>query len=234
MALNLFGFQISRQKADAEQQSAKTFAAPANEDGALTISSAAYYGTYVDLDGTAKNEVELISRYREMAMQPEIESAIDDIVNEAIVQTDSGKSIRIIMDDLKQPEKIKKAIEEEFVGVLRLLNYQNMATDTFRRFYVDGRLFYHVIIDEKNPTLGVQALRYIDPRKIRKIREVKKEKEGTTSVDIVQTVNEYYIYNDKVVSGSSSSYGPVGVRIAKDAIVNINSGLMESRRAAVL
>jgi hypothetical protein len=234
MALNLFGFQISRQKADAEQQSAKTFAAPANEDGALTISSAAYYGTYVDLDGTAKNEVELISRYREMAMQPEIESAIDDIVNEAIVQTDSGKSIRIIMDDLKQPEKIKKAIEEEFVGVLRLLNYQNMATDTFRRFYVDGRLFYHVIIDEKNPTLGVQALRYIDPRKIRKIREVKKEKEGTTSVDIVQTVNEYYIYNDKVVSGSSSSYGPVGVRIAKDAIVNINSGLMDSRRAAVL
>ena len=234
MALNLFGFQISRQKADAEQQSAKTFAAPANEDGALTISSAAYYGTYVDLDGTAKNEVELISRYREMAMQPEIESAIDDIVNEAIVQTDSGKSIRIIMDDLKQPEKIKKAIEEEFVGVLRLLNYQNMATDTFRRFYVDGRLFYHVIIDEKNPTLGVQALRYIDPRKIRKIREVKKEKEGTTSVDIVQTVNEYYIYNDKVVSGSSSSYGPVGVRIAKDAIININSGLMDSRRAAVL
>ena len=234
MALNLFGFQISRQKADVEQQSAKTFAAPANEDGALTISSAAYYGTYVDLDGTAKNEVELISRYREMAMQPEIESAIDDIVNEAIVQTDSGKSIRIIMDDLKQPEKIKKAIEEEFVGVLRLLNYQNMATDTFRRFYVDGRLFYHVIIDEKNPTLGVQALRYIDPRKIRKIREVKKEKEGTTSVDIVQTVNEYYIYNDKVVSGSSSSYGPVGVRIAKDAIININSGLMDSRRAAVL
>ena len=234
MALNLFGFQISRQKADVEQQSAKTFAAPANEDGALTISSAAYYGTYVDLDGTAKNEVELISRYREMAMQPEIESAIDDIVNEAIVQTDSGKSIRIIMDDLKQPEKIKKAIEEEFVGVLRLLNYQNMATDTFRRFYVDGRLFYHVIIDEKNPTLGVQALRYIDPRKIRKIREVKKEKEGTTSLDIVQTVNEYYIYNDKVVSGSSSSYGPVGVRIAKDAIININSGLMDSRRAAVL
>ena len=234
MALNLFGFQISRQKADVEQQSAKTFAAPANEDGALTISSAAYYGTYVDLDGTAKNEVELISRYREMAMQPEIESAIDDIVNEAIVQTDSGKSIRIIMDDLKQPEKIKKAIEDEFVGVLRLLNYQNMATDTFRRFYVDGRLFYHVIIDEKNPTLGVQALRYIDPRKIRKIREVKKEKEGTTSVDIVQTVNEYYIYNDKVVSGSSSSYGPVGVRIAKDAIININSGLMDSRRAAVL
>ena len=234
MALNLFGFQISRQKTDVEQQSEKTFAPPSNEDGALTISSAAYYGTYVDLDGTAKNEVELISRYREMAMQPEIESAIDDIINEAIVQNDNGKSIRIIMDDLKQPEKIKKAIEEEFSIVLRLLNYQNMATDTFRRFYVDGRIFYHVILDEENPTQGIKALRYIDPRKIRKVREIKKDKDTGTSVDIVQTVNEYYIYNDKVTSGSSSSYGPVGVRIAKDAIINVNSGLMDSRRAVVL
>ena len=109
MALSLFGFQISRQKTDVEQQSQKTFAPPSNEDGALTISSAAYYGTYVDLDGTAKNEVELISRYREMAMQPEIESAIDDIVNEAIVQDDDGKIINIVLDNLKQPEKIKKA-----------------------------------------------------------------------------------------------------------------------------
>jgi hypothetical protein len=234
MALNLFGFQISRQKTDVDQQSEKTFAPPSNEDGALTISSAAYYGTYVDLDGTAKNEVELISRYREMAMQPEIESAIDDIINEAIVQNDNGKSIRIVMDDLKQPEKIKRAIEEEFSIVLRLLNYQNMATDTFRRFYVDGRLFYHIILDEKNPTQGIKALRYIDPRKIRKVREIKKDKDTGTSVDVVQTVNEYYIYNDKVTSGSSSSYGPVGVRIAKDAIINVNSGLMDSRRAVVL
>jgi hypothetical protein len=234
MALNLFGFQISRQKTDLEQQSAKTFAPPSNEDGALTVSAAAYYGTYVDLDGTAKNEVELISRYREMSMQPEIESAIDDIVNEAIVQTDTGESLRIIMDDLKQPEKIKKAIQEEFDTVLRLLNYQNMGTDIFRRFYVDGRLFYHIIIDDKNPASGIKALRYIDPRKIRKIREIKKEKDQNSATDVVTTVNEYYIYNDKVVSGTSSSYGPVGVRIAKDAIINVNSGLMDSRRAAVL
>jgi hypothetical protein len=234
MALNLFGFQISRQKTETQQQSEKTFAIPANEDGALTISAAAYYGTYVDLDGTAKNEVELISRYREMAMQPEIESAIDDIVNEAIVQNDNGQSIRVIMDDLKQPERIKKAIEEEFKIILRILNYQNMGTDIFRRFYVDGRLFYHIIIDENNPTQGIKALRYIDPRKIRKVREVKKEKDSITATDVVSTVNEYYIYNDKVVSGTSSSYGPVGVRIAKDSIININSGLMDSRRAVVL
>ena len=234
MALSLFGFQISRQKDAIAQQSEKTFAPPSNEDGALTISAAAYYGTYVDLDGTAKNEVELISRYREMAMQPEIESAIDDIVNEAIVQDDDGKSVRVVLDNLKQPNPIKKAIEEEFKIILRLFNYQNMATDIFRRYYVDGRLFYHVIIDDKNPGDGIKALRYIDPRKIRKVREIKKEKDTGTAVDVVQTVNEYYIYNDKVVSGSSSNYGPVGVRIAKDAIINVNSGLMDSRRAVVL
>jgi len=234
MAINLFGFQITRNKTESEEQSQKTFTPPSNEDGALTISAAAYYGTYVDLDGTAKNEVELISRYREMAMQPEIEAAIDDIVNEAIIQNDDGKSVRLILDDLKQPEKIKKAIEEEFNVIQKLLNYKNMAADTFRRFYVDGRLFYHVIIDETNPASGIKALRYIDPRKIRKVREVKKDKDKNTAVDVVSTVNEYYIYNDKVVSGSSSSYGPVGVRIAKDSILNINSGLMDSRRAVVL
>ena len=234
MAINLFGFQITRNKTESEEQSQKTFTPPSNEDGALTISAAAYYGTYVDLDGTAKNEVELISRYREMAMQPEIEAAIDDIINEAIIQNDDGKSVRLILDDLKQPEKIKKAIEEEFNVIQKLLNYKNMAADTFRRFYVDGRLFYHVIIDETNPASGIKALRYIDPRKIRKVREVKKDKDKNTAVDVVSTVNEYYIYNDKVISGSSSSYGPVGVRIAKDSILNINSGLMDSRRAVVL
>lgn len=232
--LNLFGFQISRPKTEAEQVTEKTFAPPSNEDGALTISAAAYYGTYVDLDGTAKNEVELISRYREMSMQPEIESAIDDIVNEAIVQNDNGESIRIILDDLQQPDKIKKAIEDEFKIVLRLLNYNNMATDIFRRFYVDGRLFYHIIIDETAPNEGIKALRYIDPRKIRKVREVRKQKDAGTNVDVMTTVNEYYIYNDKVVSGTSSSYGPVGTRIAKDSIINVNSGLMDSRRAVVL
>ena len=233
-SFNLFGFQISRQKTENEQQAQKTFTAPSNEDGALTISAAAYYGTYVDLDGTAKNEVELISRYREMSMQPEIESAIDDIVNEAIVQNDNGESIRIILDDLQQPDKIKKAIEDEFKIVLRLLNYNNMATDIFRRFYVDGRLFYHIIIDETAPNEGIKALRYIDPRKIRKVREVRKQKDAGTNVDVMTTVNEYYIYNDKVVSGTSSSYGPVGTRIAKDSIINVNSGLMDSRRAVVL
>ena len=231
---SLFGFTISREKDELEKIAQPSFSPPSTDDGALTITSAAYYGTYVDLDGTAKNEVELISRYREMAMQPEIESAIDDIINEAIVQDDDGTITNIVLDNLKQPEKIKKAIKEEFQTILRLFNYQNLAQDIFRRYYIDGRLFYHVIINRDDPTAGIKELRYIDPRKLRKVREIKKQKDERTGAEIMQTVNEYYIYNDKVVTGSSSNYGPVGVRITTDSIVSVVSGLMDSRRAVVL
>jgi hypothetical protein len=231
---SLFGFEIARRKTEDEQSAQPSFTPPSNEDGALTISSAAYYGTYVDLDGTAKNEVELISRYREMAMQPEIESAIDDIMNESIVQDDDGKIIGIVLDDLDQPEKIKKAIKEEFSTVLRLFNYKHMAQDIFRRYYIDGRLYYNVIIDKQNPVAGIKELRYIDPRKLRKVREIKKKKDERTGAEVIDVTNEYYIYNDKVVSGSSSNYGPLGVRITTDSIISVVSGLMDSRRAVVL
>ena len=231
---SLFGFTISRQENEINQENQQSFSPPSNDDGALTITSAAYYGTYVDLDGTAKNEVELISRYREMAMQPEIESAIDDIVNEAICQDDDGKNIQIILDDLEQPDKIKKAIKDEFGIILRMLNYNKMAQDIFRRYYIDGKLFYHIIVDREEPTKGIRELRYIDPRKMRKIREVKKQKDERTGVDIMNVVNEYYIYNDKVTTGSSTNYGPVGTRITTDSVVSVVSGLMDSRRAVVL
>jgi len=231
---SLFGFTISRQKDEEEGLGQQSFAPPTQDDGALTITSAAYYGTYVDLDGTAKNEVELISRYREMAMQPEIESAIDDIVNEAIVQDDDGKITQIVLDDLKINDKIKKAIKEEFNNILRLLSYKNMAQDIFRRYYVDGRMYYHMIIDREKPQEGIKELRYIDPRRLRKVREMKKQKDERTGADLMQPVNEYYIYNDKVVSGSASNFGPVGVRITTDSIISVVSGLMDSRRAVVL
>ena len=230
---SLFGFTISR-KDDDVQAVQQSFTPPVNDDGALTITSAAYYGTYVDLDGSAKNEIELIGRYREMAMQPEIESAIDDIINEAICQDDDGRNIRMILDELKQPDKIKKSLQAEFNTVLRLLNYNQMAQDVFRRYYVDGRLYYHIIVDREKPSEGIKELRYIDPRKIRKVREIKKSKDERTGVEVANTVNEYYIFNDKVISGSSSNFGPVGVRITTDSIISVVSGLMDSRRAVVL
>ena len=231
---SLFGFTISRSGSQDAANVTPSFTPPTSEDGALTISSAAYYGTYVDLDGTAKNEVELISRYREMAMQPEIESAVDDIVNEAICQDDDGKNISVVLDALNQPEKIKKAIKDEFETVLKLLNYKHMAQDIFRRWYIDGRMYYHIIIDKENPVAGVKELRYIDPRKLRKVREIRKKKDERTGAEIMDVINEYYIYNDKVVTGSSSNYGPVGVRITTDSIISVVSGLMDSRRAVVL
>ena len=231
---SLFGFQISRAKAEQEQSAQPSFSPPANEDGALTITSAAYYGTYVDLDGTAKNEVELISRYREMAMQPEIEAAIDDVINEAICMNDDGTITQIVLDDLKVTSKIKDAIKAEFAVILRMLNYKNMAQDIFRRYYVDGKLYYHIIVDRENPTTGIKELRYIDPRKLRKIREIKKVKDENTGVEIMKTVNEYYIFNDKVTTGASANFGPIGVRITTDSIVSVVSGLMDQRRAVVL
>jgi len=231
---SLFGFTISRQEEEENKATQQSFSPPPSDDGALTITSAAYYGTYVDLDGTAKNEVELISRYREMAMQPEIESAIDDIVNEAICQDDDGKNIQIILDDLEVPDKIKKAIKAEFHQILRMLNYTNMAQDIFRRYYIDGKLYYHIIVDKENPAAGIKELRYVDPRKMRKIREIKKQKDERTGVEVMNVVNEYYIYNDKVTTGSSTNYGPVGTRITTDSVVSVVSGLMDSRRAVVL
>ena len=231
---SLFGFTIARDESDQDKSVQQSFSPPSNDDGALTITSAAYYGTYVDLDGTAKNDVELISRYREMAMQPEIESAIDDIVGEAIVQDDDGITIKLVLDSLNQPTKIKNAIKAEFDTIVRLLNYKSMSQDIFRRYYVDGRLFYHIIIDQENPAAGIKELRYIDPRKLRKVREVKKQKDERTGVDVMNVVNEYYIYNDKVTTGSSQNFGPIGVRITTDSIISVVSGLMDSRRAVVL
>ena len=229
--VQLFGFEISRKKNQVEDEQNKTFALPQNDDGAVTIQSGSYYGTYVDLDGTVRNEIELITRYREMSMQPELETAIDEIVNEAIVNDDNGQAIELNTDDLKQPEQIKKKIRDEFDVVLKLLNFGNMGHDIFRRWYIDGRVFYHIIIDDKRPTLGIQELRYIDPRRIRKIREIQKIKDPQTGMEIIKRQNEYYLYNERGIIGAHSN---LGAKIAIDSVVNVNSGLMDSKRSMVL
>lgn len=230
--VQLFGFEIGRKK---DQQSledrSKVFSAPQNDDGAVVIQSGSYYGTYVDLDGVVRNEIELITRYREMSMQPEMETAIDEIVNEAIVNDDKDKGVEIDLDDLKLPDAIKKKITDEFDYILKLLNFGNMGHDLFRRWYVDGRLFYHVVIDEKRPSEGISELRYIDPRRIRKIRELQKTKDTKTGMEIIKRQNEYYLYNERGIIGAHSN---MGVRIAVDSIVNVNSGLMDAKRVMVL
>lgn len=227
----LFGFEINRAKKTQEDESVKSFAIPQNDDGAVTIQSGAYYGTYVDLDGVVRNEIELITRYRELSIQPEIETAIDEIVNEAIVNDDTSKGVELNLDDLKQPAAIKKKINEEFETILKLLDFSNMGHDLFRRWYVDGRMFYHIIVDEANTSKGIRELRYVDPRRIRKIREIQKAKEAGTGTEIVKSVREYYIYNERGVVGAPTN---LGMKIAVDSVVNINSGLMDSKRSMVL
>ena len=229
--VQLFGFEISRKKQQDQEEKNKSFALPQNDDGAVTIQSGAYYGTYVDLDGVVRNEIELITRYREMAMQPELETAIDEIVNEAIVNDDSESGVELDTDELKQPENIKKKIREEFDYVLKLLDFGNMGHELFRRWYTDGRLFYHVIIDDKSPQKGIQELRYIDPRRIRKIREIQKAKDTVSGMEIIKNMKEYYLYNERGMIGAHSN---LGTKIAIDAVVNVNSGLMDSKRAMVL
>jgi hypothetical protein len=233
--MNLFGFEITRAKDKQENPNEtenKSFALPQSDDGAVTVQSGGgYYGTYVDLDGVVRNEIELITRYREMAMQPELEIAIDEIVNEAIVNDDAGHAVDINLDDLKQPENVKRKIRDEFDIVLRLLNFGNMGHEVFRRWYVDGRIFYHIMIDPEAVADGISEIRYIDPRRIRKIREIQKQKDPRTGVEVVVKTNEYFLYNERGMIGAHSN---LGARIAVDAVVNVNSGLMDSRRAMVL
>lgn len=238
MAITLFGITLTTQKERLKQERSsvndqlKSFVPESNDDGAVTIQSGSYYGTYVDMDGVVRNEIELITRYREMAMQPELETAIDEIVNEAIIMDDNGKSVDINMDEVKVSEGIKKKIRAEFDYILKLLNFGNMGYDIFRRWYVDGRIFYHLIVDEKKPLNGIQELRYIDPRRIRKIREIEKTMDRASGIEIIKKSREYYLYNDRGVIGTQSAN--MGAKIALDSIVNVNSGLMDAKRAMVL
>lgn len=239
MAINLFGFEITRKKGEEDpQQLQPQITAPVSDDGALAINAGGYFGTYLDLEASFKNENDLVTRYREMAMQPELEAAIDEIVNEAIVHDVTGKSVSIMLDDLEQPDKIKDMIREEFDNVLRMLDFSNRGADVFRNWYIDGRVFYQVLIDEKQPKLGIQELVYIDPRKIKKVRTIIKSRDPRTKVDVIAGVEEFYVFNERAsVQGQqivTSVSSPNSVRIAPDAIININSGILDARRQMVL
>ena len=156
MPWDLFGFTVSRKKAEKSVEPAgggkqlPSFVAPDAEDGATPIQMGAYYGHYVDLDGNLKNDIDQIKQYRSMSLHAEIESAIDDIINEAIVTEEGTPTVKVLLDDLDQPESIKKKIREEFDHILRLLDFNNRGYEIFRRWYVDGKLYQHIIVDPKN------------------------------------------------------------------------------------
>ena len=238
MAIKLFGFTLGSKDIVQEQKPEQpSFALPteANDDGAVTITQNAHYGTYVDLEGSVRNELELITRYREMSNHSELEMAIDDIVNEAITHDVTGRTVDIILDNLKQPDAVKKKIVEEFNNILKMLNFNNLADDLFKRWYIDGRIYYHVVVDEKKPKEGIQELRYIDPRKIRKVREILKGRDPKTGANIIQSIAEYYVYQDKgTTTQTYTAQVNSGLRIAPTSVINVNSGLMDAKNTFVI
>jgi hypothetical protein len=238
MAIKLFGFTLGQKdivQVEKPEQASFTLPTEAIDDGAVTITQNAHYGTYVDLEGSARNEIELITRYREMSNHPECDMAIDEIVNEAISHTENGEVLKIVLDNLKQPDTIKKKIVEEFNNIQKMLNFSNLADDLFKRWYIDGRIYYHVVVNEKDPKKGIQELRYIDPRKIRKVREIQKERDPKTGANIIKSLAEYYVYNDRgSTTQTFTANATQGLRIAPEAIINVNSGLMDAKNVFVI
>ncbi len=233
---SLFGFEFKRVT---PEEPPVSFAPPSNDDGAVVVAAGGSYGTYVDLEGTARTEAELVTRYRDMSLTADIDRAVEEIVNEAIVQETDEKIVELNLSNLPYADNVKAAIISEFNNVKNLLNFEDKSYDIFKRWYIDGRLYYHVIIDEKNPRMGIKELRNIDPRKIRKIREQKKKKDPKSEAVVTQTTKEYYIYNEKGynaqgIGSGAAAYSAVGVKIAKDAIVHCTSGIMDTNGTMVI
>lgn len=227
---DLFGFEIKRKGEDKEEAKKRSFVAPMEDDGSGVIKAGGHYGQYLDMSGgNAKNEGDLISKYREISQIPEVDAAIEDIINESIVSVEDGAPVDINLNGLEQPDRIKKIIRDEFEKLVAKMSFSSSGNDIFRRWYIDGRLFYHVIIDEKSPKRGILELRPIDPTKIRKIKEVIEEKDEKTGAKIVTGIEEYFLYQD----GNMSKSGQ-GLKIAKDSIIFVPSGLLSAKRDMVL
>lgn len=227
----LFGFEIKRKSEEREEQKKVSFIPKENDDGAGVITAGGHFGSYVDLDGNGfKSDADLIVKYRQIAEHPECDAAIEDIVNEAIVADDDSAPINIITDDLEQPDRVKNLITEAFEEIVQLLNFNQTGHDIFRKWYVDGRLYYHIIVDENSPKKGIVELRPIDPTKIRKVREVKKEKrDAATGAPLISGINEYFIFQDHNMGKSNQ-----GLKISKDSICYITSGMLDSTRKRVV
>ena len=238
MAIKLFGFTIGRDDSD-KVLSSQTFTVPEPEEGIAPIASGAgAYGTFLDLEGTVKNEFDLIGRYRGMSLQPECETAIDDIINEVIVDTGRSDLITLNLSNLNVGDKTKNQIRDEFKHVLRMMDFRNLGYDIFKRWYVDGRLHYHLIIDPESPDKGITEMRLIDALKMKKVRETKiptsDEQERMRKLDVViPRTQDYFVYNPTgFFSGGAGNQQTL--RVASDAVAYCTSGLMDGGRRMVI
>ena len=230
--INLFGFEIRRagaRKAAAKNQ-LDSIVPPTDDDGAgYVTASGSHFGQYVNLDGDeSKDNVELIRQYRGVAMHPEVDAAIEDIVNEAVTIEDKGLSVKLVLDDVEASDKIKKEIQDEFGVVLNMLKFNDLGHDIFRRFYVDGRIYHHLVVNDSNLKAGIQEIRPIDSTKIRKVKEVKTKKDPLTGAKIIEKVDEHFIYQDK--PGKQVS----GIKLTPDSVSYVTSGLLDESRKKVV
>lgn len=242
-AYKLWGFTFGKDK---QEPITPSIVKDTNDDGAIQVVNAGgAYGMYIDMEGSVKSDSELLIRYREMAQHPEVDTAIDHIVNEAIT---IERNMEIVSIDLEQceglPDAIKNLIAEEFNGILHLLNWNNHAYEMFRNWYVNGRLYYLIEIDKKYPDAGIQKLKYIDARKIKKVVEYVQDRNASFDGEVNAKTNEYYVYNERGFSvtsnnvipntGSSGALAVQGVRVSKDAIAKVTSGLTNGAGDMVL
>ena len=229
MAFEIFGFKIERKSQGAVNANVPAFTMPENDDGSMMVSGAGAYGTSLDLDGQYKSEIELILKYREMAQTSDCEIAIDNIINEAIVIDDSRNPVDIILDRTDLSDGIKKKVTNEFHTVLDLLNFNNFGYDIFRRWYVEGKLYYHIMIDENNPQLGIVELRSLDATKIKKIKQIK-QKDTANPKQKEVSLEQMFNYNESGLGNRTSD----GILISGDSIAYSTSGLLNPTKTGVL
>ena len=228
--LRLFGFEIKRAK-DTSAEKLQSIVPPTDDDGAgYVTASGSHYGTYVNLgEGDhSKDNHQNIRQYRAVAIHPEVDAAIEDIVNESITNNE-GSPVSLILDDVEGlSDQLKKVINEEFDSICSMLKFTDLGHDIFRRWYVDGRIYHHLVVDEKNLKAGIQEIRPIDASKIRKVKEVKKKKDPVTGATLVENVNEFYIYQEK--PGQQAQ----GIRLSNDSVSYVTSGLLDETRKKVV
>ena len=228
----LFGFSFRKREKELTKN-APSPVAPTNEDGATSFIAGGYHGTYVDLDGNFKTEYDMVVKYRMMAMHPEVDSAIEDIIQEAIVTDLNDSPVQINLANLEVSDSVKEMIRTEFDYIKNLIGFDTKAHEMFRRWYIDGRLYYHKVIDLKRPQDGILELRYVDPQKIKKVRQINKIPKTADQFQSLDygKVDEYFIYNPKGLRNTSANSG---IKIAKDAITYVTSGILDTNKNIVL
>ena len=227
--LKIFGFEITRTK---DKKAIKSIVPPRDDDGAGYVASTTYgshYGHYINMEGDdSKDNVQLILKYRGSAMHPEADAAIEDIVNEAITSMDMKPSLTLNLDRVPVSATIKRQMLEEFDNIYNMLNFKELGHDIFRRWYVDGRLYHHLVVDDTNLSAGIQEIRYIDSAKIRKVKQVKKKKDPVSGASLVEKVDEFYIYQEKPGSQTNA------IKLTNDSVSYCTSGLLDEHRKRVV